>query len=102
MSQPPRYQHPSYPTYVCKLQKAIYELKQAPRAWFSRLSSWLLQLGFHGSLSNTSLFIYKSKHFTMFILIYVDDIIITCSNLTEIDELLILLQYDFAVKDWGN
>jgi hypothetical protein len=102
MSQPPGYQHPSYPTHVCKLQKAIYGHKQTPRVWFSRLSSWLLQLGFHGSLSDTSLFIYKSKHFTMFILIYVDDIIITFSNPTEIDELLILLQYDFVVKDLGK
>ena len=102
MSQPPRYQHPSYPTHVCKLNKAIYGLKQAPRAWFSRLSSRFLQLGSHGSLSDTSLFIYKSKSFTMFILIYVDDIIITCSNPTEIDELLILPQCDFAIKDLGK
>jgi hypothetical protein len=99
MAQPPGFQHPSYPIYVCKLNKAIYGLKQAPRAWFSRLSSWLLQLGFHGSLSDTSLFIYKSKSYTMFILIYVDDIIITCSNPAEIDELLILLQSNFAIKD---
>uniref|UniRef100_A0A2N9IR27 Reverse transcriptase Ty1/copia-type domain-containing protein n=1 Tax=Fagus sylvatica TaxID=28930 RepID=A0A2N9IR27_FAGSY len=102
MAQPPGFQHPSYPTHVCKLNKAIYGLKQAPRAWFSRLSSRLLQLGFHGSLSDTSLFIYKSKSFTMFILIYVDDIIITCSNPVEIDELLILLRSDFAVKDLGK
>ena len=102
MAQPPRYQHPSYPTHVCKLNKAIYGLKQTPQAWFSRLSSWLLQLGFYGSLSDTSLFIYKSKSFTMFILIYVDDIIITCSNPTEIDELLILLQSEFAIKDLGK
>uniref|UniRef100_A0A2N9HQK3 Reverse transcriptase Ty1/copia-type domain-containing protein n=1 Tax=Fagus sylvatica TaxID=28930 RepID=A0A2N9HQK3_FAGSY len=102
MAQPPGYQHPSYPTHVCKLQKAIYGLKQAPRAWFSRLSSRLLQLGFHGSLSDTSLFFYKSKSFTMFILIYVDDIIITCSKPTEIDALLIVLQSDFAIKDLGT
>uniref|UniRef100_A0A2N9I499 Reverse transcriptase Ty1/copia-type domain-containing protein n=1 Tax=Fagus sylvatica TaxID=28930 RepID=A0A2N9I499_FAGSY len=102
MAQPPGYQHPSYPNHVCKLKKAIYGLKQAPRAWFSRLSSRLLQLGFHGSLSDSSLFIYKSKSFTMFILIYVDDIIITCSNPTEIDELLLLLQSDFAVKNLGK
>ena len=102
MAQPPGYQHPSYPTHVCKLKKAIYGLKQAPRAWFSRLSSRLLQLGFHGSLSDSSLFIYKSKSFTMFILIYVDDIIITCSNPTEIDELLLQLQSDFAVKNLGK
>jgi hypothetical protein len=102
MAQPPGYQHPSYPSHVCKLNKAIYGLKQAPRAWFSRLSSRLLQLGFHGSLSDMSLFIYKSQSFTMFILIYVDDIIITCSNKSEIDKLLCLLESDFAVKDLGK
>ena len=66
MSQPPGYQHPLYPTHVCKLQKAIYELKQAPRAWFSRLSTKLLELGFHGSRSDSSLFIYKTTSLTMF------------------------------------
>uniref|UniRef100_A0A2N9EGA7 Uncharacterized protein n=1 Tax=Fagus sylvatica TaxID=28930 RepID=A0A2N9EGA7_FAGSY len=59
MSQPPGYQHPIYPHHVCKLQRAIYGLKQAPRAWFSRLSTKLLELGFHGSRSDSSLFIYK-------------------------------------------
>uniref|UniRef100_A0A2N9J0S3 Reverse transcriptase Ty1/copia-type domain-containing protein n=1 Tax=Fagus sylvatica TaxID=28930 RepID=A0A2N9J0S3_FAGSY len=43
-----------------------------------------------------------SKSFTMFILICVDDIIITCSNPAEIDKLLILLQSDFAIKDLGK
>ena len=38
----------------------------------------------------------------MFILIYVDDIIITCSNKSKIDKLLYLLESDFAVKDLGN
>ena len=77
MSQPPGYQHPFYPNHVCKLQKAIYGLKQAPRAWFSHLSTKLLKLGFHGSHSDSSLFIYKTKSLTMYIMIYVDDIIIT-------------------------
>lgn len=59
MSQPPGFTHPHYPHHVCKLRKALYGLKQAPRAWFSRLSTRLLELGFHGSKSDTSLFIYK-------------------------------------------
>jgi hypothetical protein len=88
MSQPPGYQHPLYPNHVCKLQKAIYGLKQAPRAWFSRLSTKLLELGFHGSRSNSSLFIYKTKSLTIYILIYVDDIIITSSQPVAIDDLL--------------
>uniref|UniRef100_A0A2N9FTY6 Reverse transcriptase Ty1/copia-type domain-containing protein n=1 Tax=Fagus sylvatica TaxID=28930 RepID=A0A2N9FTY6_FAGSY len=44
MTQPPGFQHPQFLNHVCKLQKAIYGLKQAPRAWFSRLSSRLLDL----------------------------------------------------------
>ena len=101
MSQPPGYQHPIYPTHVCKLQRAIYGLKQAPQAWFSRLNTKLLELGFHGSCSDTSLFIYKHKSLTMFILIYVDDIIITSSQPSAINDLLISLTHDFAVKDLG-
>ena len=102
MSQPPGYQHPLYPNHVCKLQRAIYGLKQAPQAWFSRLSTKLLDLGFHGSRSNSSLFIYKTKSLTMFILIYVDDIIITSSQPKAIDDLLLSLTHDFAVKDLGT
>uniref|UniRef100_A0A2N9HT95 Reverse transcriptase Ty1/copia-type domain-containing protein n=1 Tax=Fagus sylvatica TaxID=28930 RepID=A0A2N9HT95_FAGSY len=96
------YSHPSFPNHVCKLKKALYGLKQAPRAWFSRLSTRLVELGFHGSLSDTSLFIYKSSIYTMFILTYVDDIIITSSSSSAIDNLLSSLQTDFAVKDLGS
>ena len=101
MSQPLGYQHPIYPNHVCKLQRAIYRLKQAPQAWFSRLITKLLELGFHGSRSDSSLFIYKTKSLTMSILIYVDNIMITSSQPSAIDDLLISLTHDFAVKDSG-
>ena len=61
MIQPPGFVHSSYPNHVCHLQKALYGLKQAPQAWFSRLSTRLLQLGFHGSKSDTALFIYRTQ-----------------------------------------
>jgi hypothetical protein len=102
MQQPPGYTHPQYPNHVCKLNKAIYGLKQAPRAWFSRLSTRLLDLGFHGSKSDTSLFICRNSSFTMYVLIYVDDIIITSSSTTAIDTLLSNLHKDFAVKNLGS
>jgi hypothetical protein len=101
MTQPPGFQHPQYPHHVCKLNKALYGLKQAPRAWFSRLSSRLLELGFHGSQSDTSLFISRTTTLTMFVLIYVDDIIITSPSPAAIDGVLSTLQSDFAVKDLG-
>jgi hypothetical protein len=101
MSQPPGFSHPQFPQYICKLHKALYGLKQAPRAWFSRLSNKLLELGFHGPKSYTSLFTFQFAAFTMFIQIYVDDIIITCSKASAIDELLSLLASDFSIKDLG-
>jgi len=102
MAQPPGFNHFSYPHHVCKLQKAIYGLKQAPRAWFSRLSGKLLQLGFVGSKADSSLFIYRTAAITMFLLIYVNDIIIVSSVPAAITELLQLLGTKFAVKDLGS
>jgi hypothetical protein len=102
MVQPPGFINPNCPQHVCKLQKAIYGLKQALRAWFSRLSTKLLQLGFVGSKVDTSLFIYRTKDVTMYLLIYVDDIIIPASVPAAITELLQLLSTDFAVKELGE
>ena len=79
---------------MCKLQKAIYGLKQAPQAWFSRPSSQLLDLGFHSSKSDTSLFICRNSIYT----IYMDDIIITSSSNQAFDKLLYNLKSDFAAK----
>jgi histone deacetylase 1/2 len=59
MRQPPGFESSSHPGFVCKLDKAIYGLKQAPRAWYSRLSSKLIDLGFKASKSDMSLFIYS-------------------------------------------
>ena len=86
---------------MCKLQKAIYGLKQAPRAWFPRLSSRLFDLGFHSSKSDTSLFICRNSIYTIYVLIYVDDIIITSSSNQAIDTLLSNLKSDFAMKQLG-
>jgi hypothetical protein len=102
MEQPSGFIHPSYPHHICKLKKALYGLKQAPRAWFARLSGKLVDLGFIGSKADSSLFIYHTAAVTMYLLIYVDDIIIVSSIPTAIDELLQLLSTDFAVKDLGK
>jgi hypothetical protein len=88
--------------YVCKLDKALYGLKQAPRAWYSRLSSQLIKYGFVASKSNTSLFIYCNNNITMFMLIYVDDIIVASSSPAATDALLKVLVKAFALKDLGD
>jgi hypothetical protein len=102
MQQPPGFIHPSLPHHICRLHKALYGLKQAPRAWFSRLSTKLLDLGFIGSKADSSLFTLHSPSATVFILIYVDDIIITSSVPSAIDALLHQLKLEFAVKELGD
>lgn len=101
MSQPPGFTHPEFPSHICKLQKALYGLKQGPCAWFSRLNSRLLELKFHASRSDTSLFIFWQGSLTLYILVYVDDIIITDSNLDAISKLISTLGHAFPVKDLG-
>jgi hypothetical protein len=77
-------------------------LKQAPRAWYARLSSKLLSLGFHASKANTSLFYFNKGGVTVFVLIYVDDIIVASSTQQAIEGLLHNLKKDIALKDLGK
>jgi histone deacetylase 1/2 len=102
MRQPPGFEDSRYPSFVCKLKKAIYGLKQAPRAWYSRLSSKLVSLGFVPSKSDTSLFIYRNKGVDIYMLIYVDDIIVTSSSQDAVKVLLKALKENFALKDLGD
>jgi hypothetical protein len=80
MQQPLGYEDPSRPNYICKLDKALYGLKQAPRAWYSRLSSKLVALSFEASKVDTSLFFYNHGNTHIFVLVYIDDIIIANSS----------------------
>jgi len=102
MKQPPGFESSDAPNYVCKLDKAIYGLKQAPRAWYSRLSTKLISLGFVFSKSDTSLFIYNKGGITIYMLIYVDDIIVTSNAPEVVTALLADLREDFALKDLGK
>jgi histone deacetylase 1/2 len=102
MKQPPGYENSTYPHYVCKLDKALYGLKQAPRAWYARLSEKLVSLGFYASKSDTSLFIYMKGSITIYLLVYVDDIIVVSSSSKAVEALLADLKRDFALKDLGE
>ncbi|WVZ77133.1 hypothetical protein U9M48_025033 [Paspalum notatum var. saurae] len=102
MKQPPGYEDKSMQNYVCKLDKALYGLKQAPRAWYARLSAKLHELGFNSSKADTSLFFFNKNGVTVFMLIYVDDIIVASSTQEATDGLLKNLKQEFAFKDLGD
>ena len=65
---------------VYLLKKALYNFKQAPRAWYSRMDDHLLRLGFVKSLSEPTLYVRKDGTDITIISVYVDDLLITGSN----------------------
>ena len=99
MEQPPGFHHPHYPHHVCQLRKSLYGLKQAPREWFRKLTGRLLNLGFHGSKTNPSLYFLTTR--PLYILIYVDNILILGPSLSPIHQLITSLKTHFRRKDLG-
>ena len=63
--------------YICKLNKALYGLKHAPRAWYDKLKGCLTDWNFTNSKADTSLFIRHDIKGIILVLIYVDDILVT-------------------------
>lgn len=87
---------------MCKLQRALYGLKQSARAWYSRLSDKLHQLGFVSSKADTSLFIFDHAGVTIYLLVYVDDIVLAGSSGAIVDHLIHTLASTFPIKDLGR
>ncbi|CAH9137156.1 unnamed protein product, partial [Cuscuta epithymum] len=102
MRQPPGFIHPSFPHHVCRLKKALYGLKQAPRAWFHRFSGFLLSQGFSQSKSDSSMFVFRTQTHVVYILLYVDDILITGSSVVLVRSIIQSLSTQFAMKDLGD
>ncbi len=88
MTQPQGYVNPNQPNHVCKLLKSIYGLKQASRAWFESFTSQLLELGFIASTADSSMFIYKHHQVVAYLLLYVNDIVLTSNTPSYLDQLI--------------
>jgi hypothetical protein len=91
----------SHPYFICKLNKSLYGLKQAPRTWFLRFTTFVAKLGFQGSKSNASLFILCHGSSTAYLLLYVDDIILTASSTQLLQHLITKLKSEFSMSDLG-
>ena len=101
MEQPPGFVDSKFPNHVCRLKKALYGLKQAPRAWFQRLSAFLISIGFSCSRADTSLFVFKKDACILYLLVYVDDIILTGNNVATIRNFITKLNKEFSITDLG-
>ncbi|WVZ95767.1 hypothetical protein U9M48_041491 [Paspalum notatum var. saurae] len=73
--QPPGFEHPKFPNRVFKLQKVLYGLKQAFRAWYERLRKFLVDQGFQMGSVDKTLFLFRHGKDLLIVQIYMDDII---------------------------
>nr|GEW80248.1 putative ribonuclease H-like domain-containing protein [Tanacetum cinerariifolium] len=73
--QPPGFEDPNFLDKVYKVEKALYGLHQASRAWYETLSTYLLDNGFYMGQIDKTLFIKRHKDDIMLVQVYVDDII---------------------------
>nr|GEX09154.1 ribonuclease H-like domain-containing protein [Tanacetum cinerariifolium] len=101
MHQPPGFVDSRYPHHVFCLQKSLYGLKQAPRAWFQRFAGYATRAGFSYTRCDSSLFIYIQGSQVSYLLIYVDDIILTDSSLVLLQRIIDTLHKEFDMTDLG-
>lgn len=89
------------PEGVCKLKKSLYGLKQASRKWYEKLTALLLHEGYSQSSFDYSLFTLQHNDDFTAILVYVDDIILAGTSLTEFQIIKSILDAQFKIKDLG-
>ena len=86
---------------VCKLNKALYGFKQAPKAWFEKLHCTLTAMGFYVAKCDTVFFNKVTPTSTIHVLIYIDDVIITVSSSTAITNLINSLHHTSSLFPQG-
>ena len=101
MHQPLGLRDPTHPDYVCRLRKSLYGLKQAPRAWYQRFANFVATIGFLDSISDSSVFIYRHGFDIAYLLLYVDDIILTTSFDDLRQSIMSKWSSEFPMKDLG-
>ena len=88
-------------SFMCKLKKSLYELKQAPRAWYKKISRYFTDIGFFKCFFYSDLYMLNQEKDVVLILFYVNDLLITKNNDEIIKECIYKLKATFEIIDLG-
>ncbi|GKD02781.1 ribonuclease H-like domain-containing protein [Tanacetum coccineum] len=102
MHQTPGFVGPNKPNYVFHLQRSLYRLKQALRIWFQRFASYATRVSFQHSKTDSSLFVFHRASGIAYLLLYVDDIILTTSSSAFLQRIITSLHSEVAKTDLGS
>ena len=87
-------------THLCKSKKSLYGLKQAPKTWYSRIDSFLSNLGFTKSKADSNLYYKVEEGNPVILLLYVDDLFVIGEH-GLITDMKRKLASEFEMKDMG-
>nr|GFB39023.1 retrovirus-related Pol polyprotein from transposon TNT 1-94 [Tanacetum cinerariifolium] len=102
VNQPYGFVDPYHPDKVYRLKKALYRLKQVPRAWYDELSNFLVSKGFSKGSIDLTLFITKHRGGILLVQIYVDNIIFGSTNLNLSKRFEKLMHSKFEISMMGE
>jgi hypothetical protein len=100
--QPPGFKNPKNRNRVYKLSKALYELKQAPRAWYARLKTFLLDHEYVMGSVDKTLFTLKHDNGFLLVQIYVDDIVFGVSSHVLVSSFQEMMEKEFQMSMMGE
>ncbi|KAK9054827.1 hypothetical protein SSX86_025906 [Deinandra increscens subsp. villosa] len=103
IDQPEGFVEPGKEDLVCLLKRSLYGLKQSPRQWYKRFDSYIISQGFCRSLYDPCVY-YKEydEHEYVYLLLYVDDMLIACKSQSELQNTKKLLGAEFDMKEMGE
>ncbi|XP_068990370.1 copia protein isoform X2 [Neodiprion pinetum] len=87
---------------ICKLIEALYGLRESPRAWYECLDEYLTKLNFKRSEIDNCLYSHGVGENIMYVLVYVDDLLICCKTESKLKKTKVLLSERFKMKDLGE
>lgn len=90
------------PGHVLKLEKSLYGLKQSPRAWNDRFDNFITSIGFQRSIADYCLYVLVKNETRAYIVLYVDDLLICCSDQNTLNGIKMSLASEFKMKDLGE
>jgi hypothetical protein len=101
MEQPEGFVVPGKENLVCRLKKSLYGLKQSPRQWYKRFDSFMLSQKFRRSNYDSCVYLKVVYGSAIYLLLYVDDMLIAAKDKSEIAKLKAQLSSEFEMKDLG-
>lgn len=102
VAQPEGFEKQGCKHMVYKLLKALYGLRQAPRAWYSKLNKCLIELGFERCPYENAVYSKGTGDDCLLVAVYVDDLLITGANGMKIKEFKQQMEENFEMTDLGK